>query len=145
MLRFIIGHDFQVTNNRGAEFDFLTKENKTLNVNVLASNPYEEQIQNNKINFDSEKYHTKSRNQKIPLTDIKKSRPHETIDNNLGLQDLSTCNLTNKQEKEKNKEAAIVNDFQAIKRYLCRTNFVHVSQKSQTKILSKQDKNAKYA
>ena len=87
--------------NNESGLDFLTKENKTLNVNVLASNPCEEQIQNNKINFDSEKYH-------LTLTE-KKTRPHETIDNNL-MEGVS------KVEKGKNTEAAVFNDFHAIKR-----------------------------
>ena len=57
--------------NLQTEESFYQKENKTLNVNVLAEES--EEMQNNEITFDSEKF-AKSE---------AKSRPRGTIENNL--------------------------------------------------------------
>lgn len=75
----------EASNNR-ADLHFLTKENKTLNVNVLAAEygGGGHTIPNNKINFDSEKFHhdPTAINQRNSL-----QNKAEKIDNNLNNKD----------------------------------------------------------
>ena len=75
----------EASNNR-ADLHFLTKENKTLNVNVLAEygGCGSHTIPNNKINFDSEKFHhdPKAINKRNSL-----QNKAEKIDNNLNNKD----------------------------------------------------------
>ena len=93
-----------VTNNLANNgLDFLQKENKTLNVNVLAGNGFTEEIQNNKINFDSEKFHNYSHQKNLDV--------RTTIDNLANSR--SSRDNQGKAVKEKNN---FINDFHAIKR-----------------------------
>ena len=99
------------TCNNRADLGFLTKENKTLNVNVLAPDFDRKTIPNNKINFESEKFHhdPTAINQRNSLQTISKS---EKIDNNLDNKGKNGRT----DECDKNDEAALINDFHAIKR-----------------------------
>lgn len=68
--------------------DFLQKENKTLNVNVLAEDSLQEM--NNEITFDSEKF--------AKCHDSKLSKPRGTIENNLS--SSSSKRLKNEEKEE---------------------------------------------
>ena len=72
------------------EDNFYQKENKTLNVNVLAA---ESEEMNNEINFDSEKF---------PKSETK-LRPRGTIENNLG-HCLPASVVSNSSKRLKNEE-----------------------------------------